>query len=70
MAEPEVATKAPENDAVEAPPSVFPGDTPAQTGASTGLGVSRSYFERFGALLTSSSPIVRRTDQLVSISKF
>jgi hypothetical protein len=40
MAEPEVATKAPESDATEQiPASVFPGDTPAQSGASMGLGV-------------------------------
>lgn len=38
MAEPEVATKAPESDAAEdqAPASVVPGDTPAQSGASLG----------------------------------
>lgn len=39
MAEPEVATKAPESDAAEAstaPESIVPGDTPAQTGASMG----------------------------------
>ena len=36
MAEPEVATKAPENDAVEQ--SVFPNDTMAQSGASMGVG--------------------------------
>ncbi|TAQ90679.1 hypothetical protein B7494_g1012 [Chlorociboria aeruginascens] len=34
MTEPEVATKAPESDAVEA--SLLPGDTPAQSGASLG----------------------------------
>lgn len=39
MAEPEVATKAPENDAAEeTAPSLVPGDTPAQRGASMGLG--------------------------------
>lgn len=52
MAEPQLATKAPENDALEdiqstntpptaaAPtpqPSLIPGDTPAQTGASLGV---------------------------------
>ncbi|KAH6674378.1 Alpha/Beta hydrolase protein [Halenospora varia] len=39
MAEPEVATKAPESDAAEAEapqPSLIPGDTPAQSGASLG----------------------------------
>lgn len=42
MADPEVATKAPESDAAEddtpqdAPPSLIPGDTPAQAGASLG----------------------------------
>lgn len=36
MAEPEVATKAPENDAAEQ--SVFPNDTRAQEGASMGVG--------------------------------
>lgn len=37
MAEPEVATKAPESDAAEASTaSIVPGDTPAQTGASMG----------------------------------
>jgi hypothetical protein len=50
MAEPEVATKAPESDAAEtstteskqeAPASLVPGDTPAQSGAS--LGVSSSF---------------------------
>ena len=35
MAEPEVATKAPESDAVEA--SLIPGDTPAESGASLGV---------------------------------
>jgi len=35
MAEPEVATKAPESDA-PAPIPIIPGDTPAQTGASLG----------------------------------
>jgi hypothetical protein len=40
MSEPEIATKAPENDAVEQ--SLVPGDTPAQTGAS--LGVCSLYF--------------------------
>lgn len=46
MADPEVATKAPESDAAEdtipVAPSLVPGDTPAQHGASMGLGVSRS----------------------------
>jgi hypothetical protein len=42
MAEPEVATKAPENDTIEdqsapATASLIPGDTPAQTGASLGV---------------------------------
>lgn len=43
MAEPEVATKASESDAQEAETeavaetSLFPGDTPAQTGASLGV---------------------------------
>jgi hypothetical protein len=42
MAEPEIATKAPENDAAEDAPkttteSLIPGDTPAQTGASLGV---------------------------------
>ena len=42
MSEPEVATKAPENDAAEgtktqAPESLIPGDTPAQSGASLGV---------------------------------
>ncbi|EPE34902.1 alpha/beta-Hydrolase [Glarea lozoyensis ATCC 20868] len=39
MSEPEVATKAPESDAAEgttSPPSLVPGDTPAQSGASLG----------------------------------
>ena len=36
MAEPELATKVPENDAQEQ--SVFPNDTPAQSGASMGVG--------------------------------
>ena len=35
MAEEEIATKAPENDAQE---SLVPGDTPAQEGASMGVG--------------------------------
>lgn len=40
MADPEVATKAPESDATEETSGSFiPGDTPAQTGASMGLGV-------------------------------
>lgn len=41
MSDPEVATKAPESDAAEqseAPASLVPGDTPAQQGASMGLG--------------------------------
>jgi hypothetical protein len=43
MADPEVATKAPESDVSEqVPASIIPGDTPAQSGASMGLGVSRS----------------------------
>jgi hypothetical protein len=39
MAESEVATKAPESDAAEdqAPASIIPGDTPAQSGASLGV---------------------------------
>lgn len=43
MAEPEVATKAPESDAAEtaapeaAPATLIPGDTPAQSGASLGV---------------------------------
>lgn len=38
MADPEVATKAPESDAVEeTKASLFPGDTPAQKGASLGV---------------------------------
>lgn len=50
MADPEVATKAPESDMAEssttepkqeAPASLIPGDTPAQSGAS--LGVSSSF---------------------------
>jgi len=48
MAEPEVATKAPESDAAEAstaPESIVPGDTPTQTGASMGgLGEVRAMF--------------------------
>ena len=36
MAEPEVATKAPENDAAEQ--SLFPNDSRAQEGASMGVG--------------------------------
>ena len=47
MAEPEVATKAPESDAAEdqapATASLIPGDTLAQTGAS--LGVRGSYLD-------------------------
>ncbi len=40
MADPEVATKAPESDAAEkTKASLIPGDTPAQSGASLGLGV-------------------------------
>lgn len=35
MADAEVATKAPENDAAEQ--SVFPGDTPAQEGVTMGV---------------------------------
>lgn len=38
MSEPDVATKAPESDAAEAPASIVPGDTPAQSGASLGVG--------------------------------
>jgi hypothetical protein len=38
MAEPEVATKAPESDAVEQ--SLFPNDSIAQQGASMGVGCS------------------------------
>ena len=47
MSDPEVATKAPESDALEdtkqvsqqttTQQSIFPGDTPAQTGASLGV---------------------------------
>jgi len=38
MADPEVATKAPESDAAEeTKASVIPGDTPAQSGASLGV---------------------------------
>ena len=37
MADPEVATKAPENDAFER--SIFPNDTMAQEGASMGVGI-------------------------------
>lgn len=36
MAEEDVATKAPENDAQEG--SIFPGDTPAQAGPTMGVG--------------------------------
>jgi len=64
MAEPEVATKAPESDAAEAstaPESIVPGDTPTQTGASMGgLGEhcvkdrpTRQYFQN---LLAKNSP--------------
>ena len=35
MADNDIATKAPENDAVQQ--SIFPGDTPAQEGASMGV---------------------------------
>lgn len=45
MAEPEVATKAPENDAVEQ--SIVPGDTPAQTGASLGVGSPKPLLVEF-----------------------
>lgn len=50
MAEPEVATKAPESDAMEDQPapataSLIPGDTPAQAGAS--LGVRGSSLEKY-----------------------
>lgn len=54
MAEPEVATKAPESDATAA--STVAGDTPVQTGA--GLGVRRRPLTGCLALLTSSRSIV------------
>jgi hypothetical protein len=40
MSDPEIATKAPESDAAEereSEPSLVPGDTPAQSGASLGV---------------------------------
>lgn len=54
MADPEVATKAPESDAAEASTaSIVPGDTPAQTGASMGgLGVSQASVHLLAAKLT------------------
>ena len=60
MAEPEVATRAPESDAVEGnkpsgPESLIAGDTPAQSGAS--LGVRYQLWE-FEAKLTFSRSIV------------
>ncbi len=57
MTEPEVATKAPESDAAEdqtkeqAMESLIPGDTPAQSGPSMGLGVCWSSLEHVGSLL-------------------
>lgn len=52
MAEPEVATKAPESDATaivtetQAEPSLFPGDTPAQSGPSLGVRGSNSILDK------------------------
>lgn len=51
MADPEVATKAPESDAtedvpLETTPSLVPGDTPAQAGASLGVSPGLSYLLR------------------------
>ena len=60
MADPEVATRAPENDAAEdakkeAPPAVegsfFAGDTPAQTGASLGVSSTSDILEIIANLL-------------------
>lgn len=73
MAEPEVATKAPESDAMEeikeAPKeSLIPGDTPVAQGSSS-LGVSCFLDEDLVLLLTMRRSIVSLTDQLVSISK-
>jgi hypothetical protein len=70
MAEPEVATKAPEIDAMEdqaQPPttaSLIPGDTPAQTGAS--LGVRGSSLQT-PTIADFKRNIAQRIDQLVSI---
>ena len=41
MVEPEIATKVPENDAVEQ--SAFPNDTVAQSGASIGVGLPSTF---------------------------
>ena len=62
MSEPEVATKAPESDAIASPPppaaaaaaSLVPGDTPAQSGASLGVGVPHTVW----TLLTGLRSIV------------
>lgn len=50
MADPQPATKAPESDAAEG--SVFPNDTPAQTGPT--MGVYISIFQRLRGMLAAS----------------
>jgi hypothetical protein len=48
MADPEVATKAPESDAAEeTKASLFPGDTPAQKGASLGVRGSLEHYSLY-----------------------
>lgn len=58
MAEPEVATKAPESDAAEASTSIIPGDTPAQSGTSLGLGVRRASKGLLAILISHSRSTV------------
>lgn len=50
MTEPQPATKAPESDAAEG--SIFPNDTPAQTGPS--MGVYTPVSQRLGVILIES----------------
>ena len=57
MAEDEVATKAPENDAHE-PSMVSPEDTPAQKGASMGVNTCFLCFNSSGSLMYMDRSIV------------
>ncbi|KAF4625805.1 hypothetical protein G7Y89_g12359 [Cudoniella acicularis] len=69
MAEPEVATKAPESDAMETTqpqPSLIPGDTPAQSGAS--LGTDRLVSALRILLASKGSPQAAYADLVQSAS--
>jgi hypothetical protein len=66
MSDPEIATKAPESDAAEereSEPSLVPGDTPAQSGASLGVSWSSVKCLRITNLLQEHCVTDRPTRQ-------